>query len=46
MDKSSFKSYALISGFWLWIILIQDNPQGTDLLDACINYVNSAAGAK
>ena len=39
MDKS-ISNYSLISGFWIWIILIIDGNGGTDLLDEIIKYVS------
>ena len=40
MDKYSQNYYSFISGFWLFIILIVDGNNGTDLLDAIINYIS------
>ena len=39
MEMKNVSYTSLFSGFWLWIILIQDGADGIDLLDAIIKYV-------
>lgn len=39
MKMENVTNVSVISGFWLFIILIVDGNNGTDLLDAVINYV-------
>jgi hypothetical protein len=41
LDKANINNVQLISGFWLWLILILDNPQGVDLIDAFIKYLGA-----
>lgn len=44
MKMENVTNVSVISGFWLFIILIVDGNQGVDLLDNVIQYVGTLHG--